>query len=100
MIHEDERRTLEDWPEAKIITAKTDCILGGHYHKIKTEKFILISGKAKMVINTLIGDVSKAMKVGKVYTIDPNIKHSFILTKDTVLIGLCSHPFDITDDYK
>lgn len=100
MIHEDERRTLEDWPEAKTITAKQDCILGGHYHKIKTEKFILISGKATLIINTIVGDVSKKMKKSEVYTIDPNVKHSFMLTKGSVLIGLCSHPYDPTDDYR
>lgn len=100
MIHEDERRTLEDWPEAKIITTKQDCTLGGHYHKVKTEKFILLSGKAKLIINTLVGDVGKAMKIGKLYTIDPNIKHSFELTAGSVLIGLCSHVYDPTDDYK
>lgn len=100
MIHEDERRILEDWPEAKIITAKNDCILGGHYHKIKTEKFILVSGKARLVINTMVGDVGKAMKLGFMYTIQPNTPHTFELTKGSVLIGLCSHPFDPSDDYK
>lgn len=100
MIHEDERRTLEDWPEAKVITAKQDCILGGHYHKIKTEKFILLSGKATLIINTIVGDVSKKMKKSEVYTIDPNVKHSFKLEKGSVLLGLCSHPYDPSDDYR
>lgn len=100
MIHEDDRRILEDWPEAKVITAKKDCVLGGHYHKIKTEKFILFNGKAKLIINTMVGDVGKAMKIGKLYTIEPNIKHSFELKEGSVLIGLCSHVYDATDDYK
>lgn len=100
MIHEDERRILEDWPEAKIITAKEDCILGGHYHKIKTEKFILISGQATLRLNTNIGPISKKLKKGIVYDIYPYTHHTFILSKDSVLVGLCSHPFDPTDDYK
>lgn len=100
MIHEDDRRTLEEWPEAKVITAKKDCVLGGHYHKIKTEKFILLSGKAKLIINTMVGDVGKVMKAGKLYTIDPNIKHSFELKEGAVLIGMCSHPYDPTDEYR
>lgn len=100
MIHEDERRTLEDWPEAKVITAKQDCTLGGHYHKIKTEKFILLSGSATLVINTIVGDVGKKMKKSEVYTIDPNVRHSFEIKQGSVLLGLCSHPYDPSDDYR
>lgn len=100
MIHEDERRILEDWPEAKIITAKETCVLGDHHHKIKTEKFILVSGEASLQLKTNIGAITKKMKKGIVYDIYPYTHHSFILTKGSILIGLCSHPFDPTDDYR
>jgi quercetin dioxygenase-like cupin family protein len=96
MIHQDERRILEDWPEAKIITAKTDCELGNHYHKVKTEKFVLVEGNGKMTID----GYTKQMVKGSLYTVSPGMKHSFKLTEDSILIGLCSHPFDPTDDYK
>lgn len=96
MIHEDERRTLEDWPEAKIITAKQDCVLGNHYHKIKTEKFILVKGSGRIRIHAH----SEEMKIGKLYTIAPTKIHSFKLKAGSTLIGLCSHPYDKTDDYK
>ena len=100
MIHEDDRRILEDWPEAKIITAKKDCILGNHYHKIKTEMFILTEGSARLIINTLVGPVGKQMKVGHTYIIHPGTRHTFHMANGSVLIGLCSHAFDPTDDYK
>jgi D-lyxose ketol-isomerase len=100
MIHEDNRRILEDWPEAKIITAKEDCTLGNHYHKIKTEKFILISGESLMIIHTLYGNVKHKMKRGELYDMPPNTKHSFELKAGSVMIGLCSHAFDPTDDYR
>lgn len=96
MTHEDDRRILEDWPEAKIITAKKDCVLGNHYHKIKTEKFILTSGAALMILHKL----KVLMKRGRIYEIPPGQMHSFQLLEGSVLIGLCSHPFDPTDDYK
>lgn len=99
-MHEDERRTLEDWAEAKVITAKKDCILGGHYHKIKTEKFMLLEGKCFMTIHTSIGDVKRKMSRGEFYTIDPGTKHSFKLIEGSVLLGLCSHSYDAQDDYK
>lgn len=96
MIHEDERRTLEDWPEAKIITAKKNCILGDHYHKIKTERFILTKGEC----TAWIGTESKQMKIGQLYTVEPGTRHTFELSGGSILIGLCSHVFDPNDDYK
>lgn len=97
MIHEDDRRTLEDWPEAKIITAKMDdCILGDHYHKVKTEKFILVSGLGMIKLDGVKDDLVQ----GQMITIEPGVRHSFCLHKGSVLIGLCSHVYDPTDDYK
>lgn len=96
MTHTDDRRTLEDWPEAKIITTKKDCVLGDHFHRIKTEKFILTSGEATMRV-----DMSTIrMERGELYTVNPGQRHSFDIKKGSVLIGLCSHRFDPTDDYK
>lgn len=95
MIHEDDRRTLEDWPEAKIITAKRECVLGNHYHKIKTEKFILVSGSGFVTID---GHHSELWR-GDMITIKPGQMHSFSLNTDAVLIGLCSHPHDDSDVY-
>jgi len=95
MIHEDERRVLEDWPEAKIITAKKDCVLGRHLHKIKTERFVLVSGKAVMQREHEFFD----MEIGGLYEVEPEVFHSFSLTKGSVLIGICSHSYDKSDDY-
>ena len=101
MIHEDERRILEDWPEAKIITAKVDCELGNHYHKIKTERFVLVKGSARMHLNINDnGYTAERMLSGKLYTVEPGTKHTFFLDKGSVLVGICSHPFDPTDDYR
>lgn len=97
MIHEDERRILEDWPEAKIITAKKDCVLGNHYHKMKTEKFILISG----IINYKLNNEPKTeLEWGQVLTVDPGVKHMFEMRAGSSMIGICSHPYNPIDDYK
>lgn len=103
MIHEDERRILESFPEAKIIKVKQDCVIGEHYHKIKTEQFILCEGKCKLVVSNVEGIPMKGsmnMKKGGLYIIQPNTYHEFHIEKDSVLIGINSHPYDPTDDYK
>lgn len=96
MIHEDDRRILEDWPEAKIITAKTDCILGNHYHMKKTEIFILTIGEAILSMN----GTSEFMKLGFEYKILPGQKHTFQMKAGSRMIGICSQAFDPTDDYR
>jgi mannose-6-phosphate isomerase-like protein (cupin superfamily) len=96
MIHEDDRRTLEDFPEGKLIRAKQFGVLGNHYHKIKTEYFTLISGNIMMARD---GNVTE-MQRGEIYEVHPGVKHMFVMSDDAVMIGLCSHPYDASDDYK
>jgi quercetin dioxygenase-like cupin family protein len=96
MIHEDERRVLESFPEAKIITAKKDTVIGKHYHKIKTEKFLLASGTCEIVRN----NATEPMIRGVIYSVKPNTYHEFHIKENSVLIGFNSHPYDPTDDYK
>lgn len=98
MIHEDERRTLESFPEAKIIKVKQDCVIGHHYHKIKTEKFILAEGECHLYTHS--EHLHKQMKIGELIEIPPFMYHFFDIKKDSVLIGINSHPYDPTDDYK
>lgn len=99
MTHEDERRTLTSIPyldgEIKIIVTKEDCELGNHYHKIKTELFQLIEGSGTGVID---GHKFRLL-TGNHYPVNQNQIHSFNLTKDSVLLCICSHPYDKYDDY-
>lgn len=94
--HEDERRTLTSFPEGKLIVAKKDTTLGGHYHKRKTERFVLASGTATMTVDGKAG----RMFEGVIYEVKPGELHSFELTAGSVMIGLNSEPYDPSDDYR
>jgi len=96
-VHEDNRRKLTSFPEAKMLEIKEDCILGKHYHKVKTEKFILCQGNALLTVND---QNPIEMEIGKIYTISPGQIHTFKIKKGSILIGLNSKQFDSTDDYK
>ena len=100
MTHEDERRTLTSIPykegEIKIIVAKQDCELGNHYHKIKTEHFKLLMGGGIAIIN----DKRVLMNRSEFLHIEPEMRHSFALKKDSILYCTCSHPYDKNDDYE
>jgi len=96
LINEDDRRLLYSFPEGKMLYIKKDCIVGKHYHKIKTEYFILSKGKCLMIID---GKKSN-MVIGKLYQINPLQLHEFNIKGGSVLIGLNSHPYNPEDDYK
>lgn len=99
--HEDNRRALYSFPEAKVLEVKEDCILGRHYHKKKTEVFILHVGNCLLqTVNNATGEsIKQQMQIGKMYHIPPNTYHAFFIDKDSVLIGLNSHPFTGDDDF-
>lgn len=95
-FHSDDRRELQIFPEAKMITAKRDTVIGGHYHLKKSERFVLSQGRGMLIISK---DVVIQMKIGRVYIIEPGKYHEFHLDAGSVLIGLNSHPYDAMDDY-
>jgi GDPmannose 4,6-dehydratase len=100
-VHSDDRRDLQTFPEAKLITAKKDTVLGGHLHKRKTERFILSSGSAMLVTKEDDGTaLMQTMGIGAIYTIEPGTWHEFRLSAGSVLVGLNSAPYDPADDYK
>jgi len=102
MKHEDNRRTLIDWDAEKAKTIKTvvakkDCVLGKHYHKIKTEKFMLVSGKALCRIEK---DPIFKMELFKEVVINPGVTHSFQLDEGAVLLCQVNKHYDPNDDYE
>ena len=110
LTHSDERRDLCSFPEAKVLNIKQDCILGKHYHKLKTEYFILSEGECILLKSPLPVKVeggtsyglteSGKMEIGKLYEISANTYHEFHIKAGSVLIGLNSMPFTGDDDYK
>jgi GDPmannose 4,6-dehydratase len=95
--HVDDRRLLESFPEAKVITLKKDAVIGGHYHAIKDELFILSSGAGTIRLGA---DQAQPMEIGKLYTVKAGTPHWFDLKAGSQLIGLNSRVYDPTDDYR
>ena len=100
-INEDNRRKLIDWSDdfdiatCKIIEAKEDCVLGEHYHKVKTERFMLVSGRGKIERGT----EGQQMERHHPYLVLPGIRHRFVLRKGAILICLVDRKYDPNDDF-
>lgn len=102
--HEDDRRILTVFPEAKMIHAKRDTVIGGHYHQNKTEYFILARGAC--VLRQWSSEKSSRdadefrMEIGQLFEVTPGQVHEFHIGAGSILIGLNSRPYDPSDDYK
>ncbi len=102
-VHEDDRRKLIEWANgdfkvAKALIAKSDCIVGDHYHREKDEKFLLLSGVANRVI---IGDGSwDAVKAPAQFIVYRGSYHLFDLAEGSVLLGVATAEFDPGDEIK
>jgi quercetin dioxygenase-like cupin family protein len=98
--HSDERRDLQSFPEAKVITLKKDATIGGHYHKLKDEHFILSEGAGYLRTGAGLEQWQERMQIGRIYTVKAGTPHWFELSAGSVLVGLNSRLFDKSDDYQ
>lgn len=79
----------EGWKQVNYITSVAGALRGNHYHKENVEAFFVISGRFKLVAETL--DKSKKeeyeMKAGDFFVVKPNVNHSFDYLGSTQLIS-------------
>lgn len=102
LVSEDARRKLFEfgdggvWKVCKILELKDECWVGEHYHKLKDEMFVLVSGSGTFVL----GDITSVENAPFSIFVERGKYHAFKLDKGSVLIGLCTELHDPKDDYK
>lgn len=86
----------EPFRSAKVIIAKSEHIIGEHYHLKKKEVFLLLTGEAKEVV---VGEtIWKNIKAPFKWIVDKGFYHSFKLKKGSILLGIASKKFDPNDE--
>ena len=73
---------------------------GGHFHKKKSEKFYIVSGKARLSLADVEDGESSTIELipGQRVTIYPMCAHKFKAITVTQVIEYYSKPFDLSDD--
>ena len=102
LMHEDERRKLFEWPVAKRLEIKSACVIGNHYHKNKTEVFVLCDGAATLSrrnVNESEAVYYTRMRLGREYEVGPGVWHSFNMAAGSVLMCLASEQHNPEDDH-
>lgn len=101
-IHEDERGTLTQlvrrgYSQINVITSKGGSFRGGHFHKLNTEIFYIISGKCKVTARRNGKKESELFQEGDFFRIGPYIEHDFEYYEDTILVSMYSLGVEIGD---
>ncbi|HEY2178105.1 MAG TPA: GDP-mannose 4,6-dehydratase [Caulobacteraceae bacterium] len=96
-VHSDARRVLESFPDAKLITVKEDCEIGGHFHTRKDEIFILSEGEGRIAFAA--DSVGAPMVIGRIYRVRAGTPHWFLLKAGSILVGLNTRAYDPADDH-
>lgn len=75
---------------------------GGHYHRKKTEKFYIVSGKVRLLLVD-VKTKEKAtleLRAGQRVTLQPMCAHKFVAIHPTQVIEYYSTAFDLDDEFR
>lgn len=104
--HTDERRTLVDIPLGtgayKVLKAHQNCVVGNHYHALKTETFFVIEGTIIAdVMNTETEEIKHHILTpdSESLIVAPFDAHRFKMPAGAVLACVSSHQHNPEDDY-
>lgn len=110
ITHEDRRRRLieyiSDTPfkRAKVIKVKDEkCFLGQHYHTKSDSIFYVLTGKVTFVTQS----IRKGARINRGWLFEEEclfvpkeVIHRFTAYPGTILLEVCSEPFDKNDEIK
>jgi quercetin dioxygenase-like cupin family protein len=80
-----------NWKQLNILCINRKEVFGGHYHKIKTEFFYILSGRV------WFNDMD--LQSGDCLVIEPGDMHTIEAIEDSVIIELLSETYDKLDVY-
>ena len=80
------------WEEINFVESLKSCVRGNHYHKKTREGFYIVKGKIKVKLIDLADNSEKDFIVesGDIFTVGPNILHTFEILEDSKWINFLS----------
>ena len=93
--YEDDRGTLiqlvrKGYSQFNVVTSKGGVFRGGHYHKMNTEAYYIISGKCKVRAYRDGEEECNTFNSGDFFRIGPYVTHDFDYIEDTILVTMYS----------
>ena len=83
-----------------VICSVAGCARGGHYHKLNSEAFYVISGSFTLALRKGGAREAHEIKAGDMFRIGPGIAHDFHFHEDCLLVSLYSDGVEQPDGTK
>lgn len=92
-FYEDQRGTLtqlvhDGWKQINVITSKKGEIRGNHYHKLNKERFFIVSGKVKVLLEKDNEKEESVFCANDMFEILPMYVHTLECIEDTIFISM------------
>ena len=86
----------EGFSQFNVITSHENVVRGGHFHKLNTEAFYIVSGKCLVKVKNEKGEQDeRVFSSGDMFKIEPFIMHSFEYQEETLLVSIYSSGVEI-----
>lgn len=90
----------EGYKQINVVTTRAGVTRGGHYHKISTEAFFVVSGQVAVEFRKGAAMRCETFHEGEFFRIPPLVSHTMHFLKDTVLVAMYDHAVDLSDGTK
>lgn len=99
---QDERGSLvqlvhEGYEQINVLTTRAGVVRGGHYHKISTEAFFVVSGKVTVDFKSESCSETETFGQGEFFQISPFVSHTMRFSEDTVLVAMYDRTVELED---
>lgn len=88
------------YKQVNVVYSNKGVYRGGHYHKINTEAFYVVSGAFEVTVTDGEKKQIYTFKKGDMFSIKPGVWHDFNYVEDTVLVGLYDVGVELDDGTK
>lgn len=90
----------DGFKQVNVITSKAGFKRGGHYHKLNTEAFYIVSGSFELVTRYEGKEEKQTFKAGDMFSIPPLVAHDFIYQEDTILVSMYDKGVELDENEK
>lgn len=93
--HTDERGSLiqlvhEGYQQVNVLESKAGVFRGGHYHKISTEAFYVVTGSVEVEAKRDGQQERKTFRAGDFFSIEPYVVHSMSFPENCMMVQMYS----------
>lgn len=88
------------YEQVNVLVSNAGVVRGGHYHKMATECFYVISGSVEVIASQKNEQEKKVFKKGDFFEIEPFIIHSMTFPEDCILVVLYDKHIELEDGSK